>query len=246
MLPKDVLELSEDKTSRLKSILEELYQPHCPPFWEEEKIMVPVDDGAIRVIHIKPENSEGKRPIVFIPGWGTSIIIHGLRRGIFSAPSLAVLDPMNEIWFSKWVIRYIVPLTPVWFWGMIKTLLKHVLLFGMKEKVQKARTGLFIDGAETWKWVSAGRATVDFHLPGDLEAVKDEVWVFNGSGDRIHDQRLYPHIAKHIPRGRFFYMKTQESDREKLMGYIALELSRVTGDRGIPPSLAGCEKNLSL
>jgi len=42
-------------------------------FWEIDEcstIYVPVDDGEIRVLHIKPNKPVAKRPLVFIPGWG--------------------------------------------------------------------------------------------------------------------------------------------------------------------------------
>ncbi len=44
-----------------------------PSFWHEppsKTYYIPVKDGEIRVLHIKPEYPISKRPIVFVPGWG--------------------------------------------------------------------------------------------------------------------------------------------------------------------------------
>ncbi|MHA1453762.1 MAG: hypothetical protein ACTSRD_12950, partial [Promethearchaeota archaeon] len=52
--------------------LENSYQENVPNFWEMEEaehIYVPVEDGAIRVIHIKPDKPLNKRPIVLLPGF---------------------------------------------------------------------------------------------------------------------------------------------------------------------------------
>ncbi|HUU78240.1 MAG TPA: alpha/beta hydrolase [candidate division Zixibacteria bacterium] len=43
-------------------------------FWKEpigKEFFIPVNDGEIRVFHIKPENAISKRPVIFISGWGT-------------------------------------------------------------------------------------------------------------------------------------------------------------------------------
>lgn len=314
MLDKNIFEQNTHTTAALREELEKLRRKNAPPLENSESFMVPVQAGFIRVFHLRPRNPEGRRPVVFVPGWGavpgafqdfyeiihdrvecyyvetrekgssnldrstadlsmdtmaedlqkvldyvgldasgdfiifgacwgSSVILHGLRRGILKASPAAVLDPMNELWFSKWVIRYITPITPVGFWGMIRSLLKFFLLFGMKQKVQKKRDELFIDNAVPWKWVRAARAVVDFHLLGDLRSIRDNVLVFNGTFDRIHDRRRYPEIASEIPAGRFFFMESSEADREKLMGYIVLELSKSVG-QDVPASLRKHEKKL--
>ena len=50
-------------------------QPDAPRFWEpgnSETITVPVDGAEIRVYHTRPDRPVGRRPIVFVPGWGTN------------------------------------------------------------------------------------------------------------------------------------------------------------------------------
>ncbi|NHJ03613.1 MAG: alpha/beta hydrolase [Candidatus Heimdallarchaeota archaeon] len=43
-------------------------------FWKEpigKEFFIPVNNGEIRVFHIKPKNTINKRPVIFISGWGT-------------------------------------------------------------------------------------------------------------------------------------------------------------------------------
>ena len=43
-------------------------------FWSPDvsrTVYVPVEDGEIRVLHIRPENPVAVRPIVLVPGWGS-------------------------------------------------------------------------------------------------------------------------------------------------------------------------------
>ena len=68
------LQETEKKTTEL---LKDVYQDDVPHFWENEKyehIYVPVEDGAIRVIHIKPDKPLNKRPIVLVPGYAVAPI----------------------------------------------------------------------------------------------------------------------------------------------------------------------------
>lgn len=64
------LDLLRTKT---EEIIDKYRDKNAPYIEENEKgkhHYISVDGGEIRVIHIKPENCEGKRPIVFVPGWG--------------------------------------------------------------------------------------------------------------------------------------------------------------------------------
>ncbi|MHA2357912.1 MAG: alpha/beta hydrolase [Candidatus Heimdallarchaeaceae archaeon] len=288
-----------------------------PNFWEIDEcstIYVPVDDGEIRVLHIKPKNPITKRPLVFIPGWGGlvegytdfyqvlhekvefyfletrekkssklnrktakmdmnqkakdvqdvinylglekqdfvlfgtcwggAIILHGLIENIIQAPTLVANDPMHYFIFPKWLLNYVAPITPVFFANLIKPILKYAQIRDMKAKVQKQRTALFIDSAEAWKWKKAAVAVKDFELFGKLSVINEEVFVTNGTQDKIHNQIDYPLMAKEMPNGRFIFMKTVESKREYMMGLIALEFCKVTKEARIPPSLAEFEKKL--
>ncbi|GAH48159.1 unnamed protein product, partial [marine sediment metagenome] len=110
-------------------------------------------------------------------------------------------------------------------------------LQGMREEVQRRRAEIFADNAEIWKWKRAADSVKDFELFGKVSDITKEVFVTNGTEDKIHDQINYPQIAAELPNGRFIYMKTDESRRERLMGFVSLEFCRVGKNDGIPPSL---------
>lgn len=49
-------------------------------YWDKKitkEIFVPVNDGEIRVLHVKPEKSKNQRIVLFLPGWG--VIPAGFR-----------------------------------------------------------------------------------------------------------------------------------------------------------------------
>ncbi len=176
--------------------------------------------------------------------WGAAVILQGLIDQVTKAPTIVLLDPMHTLWFPKWIIRYIGPLTPTWFWAMIKPLAKKIALWGMEAETQRQRAEAFIDNATIWKWKRAAQQVVDFELLGQVGNIQQEVFVFNGTGDKIHDQRNYPQLAQEMPRGRFIYMQTDESRRETLVGLIALEFAKVDRQAGLPTALKPFEKRL--
>jgi hypothetical protein len=125
---------------------------------------------------------------------------------------------------------------------LIKPVLRRALLGDMKEKFQKQRIDLFIDQADVWKWKRSADAALNFELFGHLGAISREVFVFNGTTDKVHDQKDYPRIARELPRGRFVYMETSERERERLMSIACLEFARVRAVDALPPALAPFEK----
>jgi hypothetical protein len=114
----------------------------------------------------------------------------------------------------------------------------------MKEPVQKARAYDFVYSADFWKWKKSAEAARDFELHGALGGVRDEVFVYNGTADKVHDPVHYPRIAAELPRGRFLFAPTVESRRELIMGAVTLEFAKVSGADGVPPSLAGYERRV--
>jgi pimeloyl-ACP methyl ester carboxylesterase len=311
----ELLSSSDELRARLAAMLA-AEDRRAPDFWSAaatRTIYVPVEDGEIRVFHIKPEDPIAVRPIVLVPGWGSlpsgfrdfysvihqraelfyletrekqssrldrgkarltmsrkardvqdalnflglsrgedfvllgacwggALLFQGLLDDALRAPTLATMDPMHSLWYPEWVLRYVSPLLPVSIVQLIKPVLKALALAGMKERVQRQRAADFIDNAEIWKWQRAAQSVWDFELFGKLQRLREEVLVFNGTGDKIHDPLNYPRIAGELPRGRFFFMPTDESKRERLMGLIALELAKVSAAQGVPASLAAFEK----
>ena len=177
--------------------------------------------------------------------WGGAIVLQGLNDGVINAPTIITNDPMHTLWFPKWFLRYVSPILPVFVIELIKSVVKRVLLRGMKEEVQKRRAETFADNAEIWKWKRAADSVKDFELFGNVSCISKEVFVTNGTEDKIHNQTDYLKIAGELPYGKFIYLKTDESRRERLMGLVSLEFCKVNKKDGIPPSLAEFERFLN-
>ena len=289
----------------------------APRFWEpgnSEEITVPVDGAEIRVYHTRPDRPVGRRPIVFVSGWGTNPpgwfdfyravhgraemyyletrekassrifdrrtdmgmsrsardiaagiahlglpgrdfllvgacwgaaqVLRGLIDGVIEAPTVLVGDPMHTLWFSRWLLRWISPLLPTAALVPLRPLFVKAMIGDMKEPVQKARVYDFIYRADLWKWKKSAEAAKDFELHGALGGIEREVFVFNGTADKVHDPTHYPRIAAELPRGRFLFTPTVESRRELLFGALALEFARVPAADGLPPSLARFERKV--
>lgn len=176
--------------------------------------------------------------------WGSTMIAHGLARDIIEAPSVVLFDPMHRLWFSRWILKYIVPVTPPWFWGFIRPAAKRIAMRGMQEKTQRQRLESFIDNASVWKWRRAALQARDFELYHEVTDIHQEVFVMNGVLDHIHDNSHYPKLAALMPKGRFFYLQVDESRREYLMGMAAMEFAGTTAAEGPPAVLREFEKRI--
>ncbi|MBY8999375.1 MAG: alpha/beta hydrolase [Candidatus Heimdallarchaeota archaeon] len=176
--------------------------------------------------------------------WGGAIILQGLIDGTIEAPTIITNDPMHTLWFPKWFLRFVSPILPIFVVELIRSIIKRVQLRGMKEEVQRSRAETFADNAEIWKWKRAADSVKDFELFGKVSTITKEVFVTNGTKDKIHNQTDYPQIAAELPNGRFIYLKTDESRRERLMGLVTLEFSKITKKDGIPTSLRDFEKKI--
>ena len=176
--------------------------------------------------------------------WGAAIILQGLIDGTIKAPTYVVNDPMHTLWFPKWVLKYISPILPVFVVRIIKNIIKWLMLRTMKEETQKKRAETFVANAEIWKWKRAADSVKNFELFGNVSGIKEEVFVTNGTKDKIHHQTDYPKIAQEIPNGRFIFMKTDESQRERLMGLVSSEFCKVLKKEELPDSLSIFERKL--
>jgi hypothetical protein len=185
----------------------------------------------------------GTRDFVLVaPCWGAATVLEGLIQGCLDAPTVLVADPMHTLWFPKWLLRYVAPWIPSAALHVLRPLFARAMLGDMQEPTQKQRATTFVYGADVWKWKKSGAAARDFELFGRLAGIHREVFVLNGTADKIHDQRHYPLMAAEMPRGRFIYMPTGEENRERLFGVAALEFARVSAEDGMPPTLARFEK----
>jgi pimeloyl-ACP methyl ester carboxylesterase len=176
--------------------------------------------------------------------WGAAQILEGLLAGELDAPTILLADPMHTLWFPKWVLRWISPRLPSALVRLLRPLLRQAMLGDMKQSAQKERTFVFVNSADIWKWKKSAEAARDFELFGRLSAVKRELFVLNGTFDKVHDQSHYPRIARELPGGRFFYLPVDEAHRERMFAAVALEFARQRAADGLPASLAGFEKKV--
>lgn len=186
---------------------------------------------------------QGRDFILAAVCWGATIVLEGLREGLLNAPTILACDPMHALWFPRWLLRWVTPLVPVPVVTALRPLVFRAMLGDMREPVQKQRVRDFVYRADVRKWKRAAEAARDVELMGRLEDVRQEVFVLNGTADKVHDPRVYPLIARAMPRGRFLYMGTGEENRERLFGTAALEFARVASRDGLPPALAPFEKD---
>ncbi|NHJ32073.1 MAG: alpha/beta hydrolase [Asgard group archaeon] len=176
--------------------------------------------------------------------WGSSIILDGLIRKEFTAPTIITYDPMYKLWFSRFLLKYIFPFLPVFVIRWIKNLVQFFSLRKRKNEIQAQRLDYIFNNCDLRKWKNAAIPAKDFYLFGRLSKIDEEIFIFAGTEDNIHDKRYYPPMTKEMPKGRFFYMETDESNREFLMAAISLEFSKIKSSDGVPEILADFEKKI--
>ncbi len=184
-----------------------------------------------------------KNFVMFAPCWGATIAIEGIKANVLKIPRLIVNDPMHKLWFNKFLLN-ISPIIPTFVVTIIKPILMFFAFLGMKEKTQLERNRQFVKNAVVWKWKRAAYQVKDLELYGTLGSIDQEILVFNGTTDKVHQQSDYPKMAKELPNGRFFFMNTDESNRERLQAIVMKEFADVDTKIGIPPSLLQFEKEL--
>jgi len=318
----EIYATSADEHRRVKELFESYPPRREDVFFHPDytrEYYLPVEDGEIRVFHHLPKNPIGRRPVVFVSGWGTipegfkdffdvvngriecyyietreknssrldhrraqlgmdqlardvqrvlqselqspdtgelrdfvligtcwgsTILAHGLARQILSAPTAVLFDPMHRLWFPKWLLKWVVPLIPLWLWNLIRPIGKRIALSGMNEPTQRRRAEMFVDNATLWKWKRSGIQVQNANLYHSMPQIQQEVLVMNGVQDKIHEQEHYPKLAALIPKGRFFHIPVDESQREQLLGLASVLFSQVTKNEGLPEELRGFERTI--
>ncbi len=180
--------------------------------------------------------------------WGASLIIQGLldQSGIEKSPTIVLYDPMNRLIFSKFFLKYVSKMLPVAVLNLLKPILKWIKMGKMEQKAQKERFEEFIKSGDTWKWKKSAEQAAEFEILGNenIQKIEKTVYIIHGVADQIHEADYYPRIAKEFPNGRFFYMKIDEKDRERLITVAGEEFAKVIKEEGVPDSLKRFEKDL--
>jgi hypothetical protein len=127
---------------------------------------------------------------------------------------------------------------------LLRPILRQAMLGDMKESAQKQRIFAFVNSADIWKWKKSAEAARDFELFGRLQSLSRELFVLNGTADKVHDQSHYPRIARELPGGRFLFVPVDESHRERMFAAVALQFARLSATDGLPASLAAFEKQV--
>jgi len=176
--------------------------------------------------------------------WGADVIGQGMIDGTLSPPTVVLLDPIHRLWFPQAILN-IANLIPDWFLRyVVKPIGGAIALGRFEEGVQKERVRLFMDSFVPWKWKRSAYAARDFEFLDSAHRITREVFVVNGSGDPIHDQRYFPGIARRMPRGRFISGPIDESYREYFIGYVSFLFASVSAEEGLPAFLEEYEVDL--
>jgi hypothetical protein len=313
-----ILTITDQQIVDIHQKLDQLRQKDIPVVWEEPNCTIhwiPVDDGEIRVLHIKPQNPVNTRPILYIGGWqtmayqfaetfevlynkvevyflesresytsklhrwkadlsvsqkakdtqavisyfnlkekdyilfgtcwGATIALQGLLDKTINPPqTIVIFSPMHKLWINKFFLKVIGPILPAFFIAFLLKVVPVFLFAGEKAKTQKNRMFRTIKDAVAWKWKKAALAAKNLELFGKLSAIQEEVLVIGGTHDMVHKAHDYPRFADEMPNGRFFYFGIDESERELTLGYLLLELAKISAEDKIPTSFIEFEKHL--
>jgi pimeloyl-ACP methyl ester carboxylesterase len=187
---------------------------------------------------------EGKDYLLMGTCWGATVVGHALVKKVVNPGTVVLYDPMPRLWFPQWILKTVVPATPVLVWKLLLPLGRMIALWGMKEETQRRRAHDVISNADLRKWKMAALDIGNYDLEEMVHLIKQEVFVFTGVADKIHGQNKYPPFTKAIPRGRLFDSTVAEAQRESLLGLIAQEFACKNTYDGVPPLFAEFEKNL--
>ena len=160
-------------------------------------------------------------PVLMGTCFGSAVILHGLARDILRAPTVVCMDPMDRLWFPRWLINVLRPIMPAAILWLFRPPMRAIVLAGMKEPVQRKRAKDFIDSATIWKWRKAAVTVRNWDFFELAHRIRQRVYVVNGSHDRFHNSEMFPKMARSIPDGRFVLIPVGESRRERLMGVTA-------------------------
>ena len=295
------------------------YKRDVPNFYDEgesEVLHVPVEDGVIRVYHHKPKMVKTKRPIIFIPGFGTTlqswrdfhkthhgfaeyyhietrdkksgqirrhikvdltidriakdianviefvgltdqkyvivascmnggVLLHGLIKEYFNPSTAIVFDPFTKWTQYRFFVKLVMPVFPPFLLGALKFIIGKIIMANMKNEAQKERNIDMLESAVPWKWRKFSLQNVNFDLTDEMKKISNEVFVFHGPLDKFHPDEVFRNVAKRMPKGRYFFMKTSEENRELLVGVIATLFSSISEQDGVPDDLVPYEVNLN-
>lgn len=177
---------------------------------------------------------ENKDYVLMSASFAGGTMMHGLMKKYFNPPTSVTLDPFPKFAHNKVMVGLFFGLTPPFIVEFIKILLMKIVTLGMKNKSQKERIRNTVGGAVAWKWRKGLIHNLNFNMYPHYHKIENEVFQFHGPKDRYHPGEIHLKVASLVPKGRLFYIKTKEEERELLAGAIGKEFTLVTKDDGLP------------
>ncbi len=212
---------------------------------KRRKVKMSIDQNAKDLAHVISYLGLDKRDFVL---FGTSycgtIILIGLANKYFTAPTIAIHDPLENFRVQRRLFS-LIALVPPFILELLKMPLAKIVLWKLENKSAKQRYMDFIRNANTWKWKKSMWPNLTFKIDKFLPKINEEVLVLHGTKDRYHGDEVFIEIANALPEGRYFYMDSPNEFRELIVGIFSLELMKKTKDDMIPETLEEFEVNLN-
>ncbi|MBN1330362.1 MAG: alpha/beta hydrolase [Candidatus Heimdallarchaeota archaeon] len=174
--------------------------------------------------------------LLFGTSYCGAIILVGLANKYFTAPTIAIHDPL-ESWKVQRRMLLFFFYVPPFVLSAIKMPFARLILLGLKNKAAKKRYLDFVRNATVWKWIRSGWHNFSFKIDKYLPLVNEEVLILHGTKDRYHNDEVFEDIALNLTNGRYFYMDSPNEFRELIVGIFALEIAKIGSGDAIPPSL---------
>ncbi|MHA1126376.1 MAG: hypothetical protein ACTSO7_12565 [Candidatus Heimdallarchaeota archaeon] len=177
---------------------------------------------------------ENKDYVLMSASFHGGTLMHGLLKKYFHPPTTVVLDPYPKFTQNKLMVGLFFGLTPPFLLEIIKFIIMKIVVMGMKNESQKERIRNLVDGAVAWKWRKGMIHNLKYNMYPHFHKIENEVFQFHGPKDRFHPREIYLKIASAIPKGRLFYIKAKDEERELLAGAIGKAFTEVTKEDELP------------
>lgn len=152
---------------------------------------------------------------------GAAVLLEGLRLGVLKPRIALAFDPMDHLFPPRWLTETVGPRLPVKLLSRLRGPIGAFVLRSMREPHQRARVQAFIDAAEPERWIRSAEQSARFALRGTLHSIDRDVVVVAGSTDDMHRPETSMAVARELPRGRFFHVPVDETQREALVAVLA-------------------------
>jgi len=181
--------------------------------------------------------------LLFGTSYCGAIILVGLANKYFTAPIIAIHDPLESWKVQRRMLLFFFYIPP-FVLSFLKMPFARLILLGLKNKAAKKRYLDFVRNATVWKWIRSGWHNFSFKIDKYLPLINEEVLVLHGTKDRYHNDEVFENIARNLPKGRYFYMDSPNEFRELIVGIFALELAKKSQKEDISDSFKVFEYKL--